>query len=129
MCLPFTDRTEGIRTIIKREFTDITAALVVVSADSYVELVVHMNDRIRSSELIAQIVSTGTTLRLPERSSCHPQGGDNGQDGPEPTHAFYMFLLYCPPTSNMAAVSWPSEQYLVASIRTSNIFSFLIAAC
>lgn len=32
----------------------------------------------------------------------------------------YMFLLYCPPTSNIAAVSCPSEQYFVASISTAN---------
>lgn len=41
----------------------------------------------------------------------------------------YMFLRYCPPTSNIAAVSCPSEQYFVASINTSNMFSFRIAAC
>ena len=40
-----------------------------------------------------------------------------------------MFLLYCPPTSNMACVNCPSEQYLVASMRTANMFSFLIVAC
>jgi len=41
----------------------------------------------------------------------------------------YMFRRYCPPTSNMAAVSCPKLQYLVASIKTSNMFSFLMAAC
>lgn len=40
----------------------------------------------------------------------------------------YIFLRYCPPTSNIAAVSCPSEQYLHASISTSNIFSFRTAA-
>ena len=28
----------------------------------------------------------------------------------------YIFLLYCPPNSNIAAVSCPTEQYFVASI-------------
>ena len=32
----------------------------------------------------------------------------------------YIFLRYCPPTSNIAAVSCPSEQYLHASISTAN---------
>ncbi len=41
----------------------------------------------------------------------------------------YMFLRYCPPTSNIAAVNCPNEQYFVASISTSNIFSFFTAAC
>ena len=40
----------------------------------------------------------------------------------------YIFLRYCPPTSNIAAVNCPRLQYFVASISTSNIFSFLIAA-
>ena len=39
-----------------------------------------------------------------------------------------MFLRYCPPTSNMLWVSCPKEQYLVAVIKTSNKFSFCIAA-
>ena len=44
-------------------------------------------------------------------------------------HKTYIFLRYCPPTSNIAAVNCPSEQYFVASISTSNMFSFRIAAC
>jgi hypothetical protein len=40
----------------------------------------------------------------------------------------YMFLLYCPPTSNIAAVNCPRLQYFVASIKTANMFSFRIAA-
>lgn len=38
-------------------------------------------------------------------------------------YRFYIFLRYCPPTSNMAAVSCPRLQYLVASIKTSNMFT------
>lgn len=40
----------------------------------------------------------------------------------------YIFLRYCPPTSNIAAVSCPSDQYFVASISTANILSFLRAS-
>ena len=40
----------------------------------------------------------------------------------------YIFLLYCPPTSNIAWVICPSEQTLVASINSLKIFSFLIEA-
>lgn len=36
----------------------------------------------------------------------------------------YIFLLYCPPTSNKAVVICPKEQALVASINTSKMFSF-----
>lgn len=36
--------------------------------------------------------------------------------------AHYIFLLYCPPTSNNAAVICPSEQTLQASIKASKIF-------
>ena len=41
---------------------------------------------------------------------------------------FYIFLLYCPPTSNNALVICPNEQVLVAVIKCSNIFSCLMAA-
>ena len=34
----------------------------------------------------------------------------------------YIFLLYCPPTSNKALVICPNEQYLTVSIKASNIF-------
>ena len=40
----------------------------------------------------------------------------------------HIFLLYCPPTSNKAVVIWPNEQCLQASIRTSKIFSWFMAA-
>ena len=39
----------------------------------------------------------------------------------------YIFRRYCPPTSNSAAVICPNEQTLLASIKASNRFSFLIA--
>lgn len=32
----------------------------------------------------------------------------------------YIFLRYCPPTSNIACVSCPRAQYLVTSISTAN---------
>ena len=34
----------------------------------------------------------------------------------------YIFLLYCPPTSNNAFVIWPSEQYFTVSISSANMF-------
>jgi len=39
-------------------------------------------------------------------------------DNNVPRHVDHMFLLYCPPTSNIAAVRCPSEKYLYASIST-----------
>src|SRR6185437_8910763 len=42
---------------------------------------------------------------------------------------FYIFLRYCPPTSNSAAVICPNEQYLVDSISCSNKFLLCMAAC
>ena len=41
----------------------------------------------------------------------------------------YIFLRYCPPTSNSAFVICPSEQTRTASISTSNTFLFSITAC
>ena len=41
----------------------------------------------------------------------------------------YIFLLYCPPTSNNAFVIWPNEAYLQASINFSNMLLLFIAAC
>lgn len=35
----------------------------------------------------------------------------------------YIFLLYCPPTSNKAVVICPKEHTFVASISTSKMFS------
>src|SRR5690606_22574287 len=40
---------------------------------------------------------------------------------------FYIFLLYCPPTSYRARVIWPKEQIFAASIRSSKILPFWMA--
>jgi len=37
---------------------------------------------------------------------------------------YYIFRLYCPPTSNKASVICPSEQTLQASIKASNMLPF-----
>ena len=41
--------------------------------------------------------------------------------------SFYIFRRYCPPTLNKESVICPMEQYLAASISTSNTFSLLAA--
>src|SRR6476659_8587186 len=40
---------------------------------------------------------------------------------------FYIFLLYCPPTSYNACVICPSEQYFTVSINSENKLPSLIA--
>ena len=68
------------------------------------------------------------TIRQIQR--CVPSKHKTGQDRQYDQYTFHahMFLLYCPPTSNIAAVNCPSEQYFVASMSISNMFSFLMAA-
>jgi hypothetical protein len=51
------------------------------------------------------------------------------QIGKRSAHPPYIFLRYCPPTWNMLWVIWPSEQYFTASINSSKMFSFWMAAC